>query len=46
MGTYCLEFHNAISFIIDVNVYQVKLLMLYNVQTTILTIVGKIWDTQ
>ena len=33
-------------FTIDVIIYQVKLLMFYNVQITNWTIVGKIWDIQ
>ena len=39
--TYSLELHDTQSFIIDV-IYQVKLLMLHNVQTTNLTFVGNI----
>ena len=33
-------------FIIDEIFHEVKLLMFYNVQTTNLTFVDKIWDTQ
>ena len=43
--TYYLDLHKATSMdSIDVMFYQVKLLMFYNVQTTNLTFVGKIWD--
>ena len=40
--TYYLDLHNAISFIVVIIFYQVKLSMFYNVQTTNLTFVGKI----
>jgi hypothetical protein len=39
--TYYLELHNAILFTIDVAFYQVKLLLLHNVQTINLTFLGK-----
>ena len=41
--TYYSEQNVLIYFIIDVYVYQVKIWMLYNVQTTNSTIVGEIW---
>ena len=44
--TRYLELHNAYLFTIDAAFYEVNLLMFYNVQTTNLTFVGNIWDTQ
>ena len=42
--TYCSDSTLLYLFTIDVMLYQVKMLMLHNVQTTFLTIVDKTWD--
>ena len=45
--THYLELHNAIYLCtIDINSYQVNILMFYNVQTSILTFVGKIGEVR
>ena len=42
--TYCSDYTLLYLFTIDVMLYQVKMFMFYNVQTTFLTIVDKTWD--